>query len=70
MLSEWIYGNNYFKKIKSLYSLYCAQTCNEFVGPFAATLRLGTTVSFEEKLQLWRAVATLCSILPAQDMNP
>ena len=38
------------------YSLYYAQMCDEFAGPFAAALRWGNAAPFKEKSQRWRAV--------------
>ena len=40
----------------SLYSLYYAKACNEFVGPISTSLRPGNAASFEEMSQRWRAV--------------
>ena len=53
------------KKIKSLYSLYYAQTCNEFAWSVTATMHLGNTAPFEEKSQRWRVVGN--SVF---DLNP
>ena len=39
----------------SLYSLYYAEACNEFVWPTSASLRPGNTASFEEMSQRWQA---------------
>ena len=53
-----------------LYSLYYAESCNEFAGPISASLRPGNTAPFEEISQQWRiALAKLCPIWPARDMN-
>ena len=45
-----------FKSIRSLYSLYYAEACDECAGPISASLRPGNTAPFEEISQLWRAV--------------
>ena len=40
----------------SLYSLYYAEACNEFVGSVFASWHPGNTTLFKEILQRWRAV--------------
>ena len=40
-----------------------------FAGPISTLLRTGHGASFEEMLQRWRPLATLCPILPARDLN-
>ena len=44
-----------FKSNFSLYSLYYAEACNEFVEPFYASLHPGNIASLEEMSQRWRA---------------
>ena len=59
------------KKIKSsLYSLYYAQMCNEFVWSFAPTLRLGNTAPFEEKSQRWQTVGNSVLDLIGPEFEP
>ena len=53
----------------SLNSLLYYEACNEFVGPFFASLRLVNAAPFEEMLQRWRAVRNTVSDLPARDLN-
>ena len=47
---------NLFKSNLSLYSLYYAETCNEFAGPISPLLRVGRTALFKEIFQRWRTV--------------
>ena len=60
------------KKIKSLllYSLYYAGASNQFAEPIAATLRLGNTASFKEKLQRWRSVGYSVFDLAGPEFEP
>ena len=41
------------KSNHSLYSIYYAKACIEFVGNISASLRPGNTASFEEMSQWW-----------------
>ena len=54
-----------------LYSLYYAEAAvnNEFAGPISASMCPGNTALFEEMSQGGEALATLCSIRPAVDIN-
>ena len=54
----------------SLYSLYYAKSCSEFAEPISASLRPGNTASFEEMLQLWRAVGNTVSNLTGPRFEP
>ena len=57
----------------SIFSLYYAETCNEFAVPISvrvnALLRPGDTVPLEEMSQRWRAVFNTVSDLTGQDLN-
>ena len=54
----------------SLYSLYYAETCNEFAGPISASLHPGNTASFEEMSQQWQAVGNTVSKLTGPIFEP
>ena len=45
-----------FKSNLSLYSVYCAEACSEFVESIYASLCPGNTGFFKEMLQRWRVV--------------
>ena len=54
----------------SLYSLYYAETCNEFAGPISASLRLRAIQLISKKCRSdGEPLATLCSIWQARDLN-
>ena len=53
-----------------LYSLYYAETRNEFVESISASLHPGSTASFEEMLQRWRAVGNTVSNLVGPRFEP
>ena len=54
----------------SLYSLYCAEECNEFTGPISASLRPRNTAPLEEMLLQWRAVGNTVSDLTGPRYKP
>ena len=60
----------YSKSNLSLYSLYCAEACNEFAGPISASLRPGNSALFEEMLQRWRVVGNTVSDLTGPKFEP
>ena len=59
-----------FKSNLSLYLMYYAEACNELAGPISASLRLGSTASFEEMSQSWRAVGNTVSDLTSPRFEP
>ena len=61
--SKWTQSN------LSLHSLYYAKACNELAGPISASLRPGSTVSFEEMSQRRRAVGNTLSDLTGPRFN-
>ena len=60
----------FVKSNLSLYSLYCAEACNELAGPISASLLPGNIASFEEMLQRWRAVGYTVSDLTGPRFEP
>ena len=54
----------------SLYSLNCAEACNELAGPIFASLRPGNSAPFEEMSQRWRAVGNPVSDLTGLRFKP
>ena len=54
----------------SLYSLDCAEACNELAGPISASLRPGNTAPFEEMSQRWRAIGNTVSDLTGPRFEP
>ena len=53
-----------------LYSLYYAQTYDEFTKFISASLRLGNLAAFEEMSQWWRAVGNILSDLTGPRFEP
>ena len=64
---------DFFKEIKSnlsLYSLYNAETCNEFTGSILSSLRPGNTATFEEMSQRWWTVGNTVFYLTSPRFEP
>ena len=59
-----------FKSNFSLYLLYYAEACNEFVGFISASMRSGNIALFEEMPQRWRAVGNTVSDFTAPSFGP
>ena len=58
-------------KIKSsLYSLYCAETFNEFTGPITSLRVAGNIALYEKISQRWRAVGNSLSNLTGPRFEP
>ena len=54
----------------TLYSLYYAETCNEFAGPISESLHPANIAPFEEMSQWWRAVGNTVSDLTGKRFEP
>ena len=73
--SHWLHRfklqnfDNFFKSNLSLYSLYYAKACNEFVGPISASLRLATQLLSKKCCSGSKPLTTLCLIWPVRDLN-
>ena len=68
LISCFIYET--YKSSLSLYSLYYADSCNEFAGPIFKSLRPGNTAYFEEMPQRLRAVGNTASDLTGPRFEP
>ena len=63
----YVRSNLKSKSNLSIYSLYYAEACNELAGPISASLRLGSTASFEEMSQRFARDSNLQP--PTPEMN-
>ena len=70
VFSDILFRFTLIKSNLSLYSLYYAESCNEFAGPISASLRPGNTDPFEKMLQRWRAVGNTVSDLTGPRFEP
>ena len=59
-----------FKSNLSIYSLYYAEACNKLAGPNSASLRPGTTTSFEKMLLRLRVVGNTVTDLIGPRFGP